>query len=114
MVSKASSASSQEVQKLFIETARVQLAAVSAAVKFWASWAESAEKYTQALSGELARLSEKEIKTSEIIARTADLTREYVRNLTELPNAALHRFSSEIEKMGSPKGSRQRAARAKD
>jgi hypothetical protein len=114
MVSKASSDSSQEVQRLFIETARIQLAAVSAAVKFWASWAESADKYTQALSGDLAKMSEKEIKTSEIIARTADLTREYVRNLTDLPSVALRRFSSEIEKVGSPKGSRKRAARAKD
>ena len=103
-----------EIQKLLIETARVQLAAVGAVVKFWASWAESADKYTQALSGELAKISEKEIKPNEIIPRTADLTREYVRNLIELPSLAVHRFNSEIERMGSSKGPRKRAARAKE
>jgi hypothetical protein len=112
MASKTSN--SPEIQKLLIETARVQLAAVGAAVKFWASWAESADNYTQALSGELAKISEKEIEPSEIISRTADLTREYVRNLIELPSVAVHRFNSEIEKMGPSKGPRKRAARAKE
>jgi hypothetical protein len=112
MASKTSNA--PEIQKLLIETARVQLAAVGAAVKFWASWAESADNYTQALSGELAKISEKEIEPSEIISRTADLTREYVRNLIELPSVAVHRFNSEIEKMGPSKGPRKRAARAKE
>jgi hypothetical protein len=112
MASKTSNSS--EIQKLLIETARVQLAAVGAAVKFWASWAESADNYTQALSGELAKISEKEIEPSEIISRTADLTREYVRNLIELPSVAVHRFNSEIEKMGPSKGPRKRAARAKE
>jgi hypothetical protein len=111
MASKTSNSS--EIQKLLIETARVQLAAVGAAVKFWASWAESADNYTQAL-GELAKISEKEIEPSEIISRTADLTREYVRNLIELPSVAVHRFNSEIEKMGPSKGPRKRAARAKE
>jgi hypothetical protein len=113
MTSTTSSNTSEEIQKLLIETARVQLAAVSAAVKFWASWAESADKYTQALNDELAKMSDKEIKPSEIVTRTADLTREYVRNLLELPTVAMARFSSEIEKMGSSKGPRKRAARAK-
>src|SRR5437660_1675393 len=113
MVSNTSS-SPEEIQKLLIETARVQLAAVGAAVKFWASWAESADNYTQALSSELAKISEKKIKPSEIIPRTADLTREYVRNLIELPSVAVHRFNSEIEKMGPSNGPRKRAARAKD
>jgi hypothetical protein len=114
MASKTSASSSQEIQKILVEAARVQLVAVSAAVKFWASWAESADKYTQALSGQLAKISEKEIKPSELITRTTDLTREYVRSLVELPAVALQRFSSEIEKMGPSKGTRKRAARAKD
>jgi hypothetical protein len=106
--------SPEEIQKLLIETARVQLAAAGAAVKFWASWAESADHYTQALSGELAKISGKEIKPGEIIPRTADLTREYVRSLIELPSVAVHRFNSEIERMGPSKGPRKRAARAKE
>ena len=110
----SNTSNSPEIQRLLIETARVQLAAVGAAVKFWASWAESADNYTQALSGELAKISEKETKPSEIISRTVDLTREYVRNLTELPSVAVHRFNSEIEKMGPSKGPRKRAARAKE
>jgi hypothetical protein len=110
----SNTSNSPEIQKLLIETARVQLAAVSAAVKFWARWAESADNYTQALSGELTKISEKEIKPSEIISRTADLTREYVRNLIELPSVAVHRFNSEIEKIGPSKGPRKRTARAKE
>jgi hypothetical protein len=110
----SNTSNSPEIQKLLIETARVQLAAVGAAVKFWASWAQSADNYTQALSGELAKISEKNIKPSEIISRTADLTREYVRNLIELPSVAVHRFNSEIERMGASKGPRKRAARAKE
>jgi hypothetical protein len=114
MASETSSKQSEEIQRLVIEAARTQLAAISAATKFWAGWAESADKYTQAISDELAKISEGGTTSKEIVGRFADLTREYLRNLTELPTAAVRQFSGEIEKLSKPQGKRTRSAKAKD
>ena len=105
---------SQEIQKLIIEAGRTQLAAMSAVTKFWAGWAESADKYTQALSEELTRLSEGGTTSSDTVARATDLTREYLRELIELPSVALGRFSSEIERLSKSQSKRARHAKAKD
>jgi len=114
MASETSSKQSEGIQNLLIEAARTELAAMSAAAKFLAGWAESADKYTQAMSDELARISEGSTTSNEIIGRVTDLTREYLRNLTELPTVAVRHFSSEIEKLAKPQGKRTRSARAKD
>jgi hypothetical protein len=114
MASETSSKQSEEIQNLVIEAARTQLAAISAATRFWAGWAESADKYTQAISDELAKISEGTTNSKDVVGRLADLTREYLRNLTDLPNAAVRQFSGELEKISKPQTKRTRSAKAKD
>ncbi|MFY9553671.1 MAG: hypothetical protein WAV47_03015 [Blastocatellia bacterium] len=114
MASETSSSQSDEIQKLIIEAARTQLAAISAATRFWAGWAQSADKYTQAISDELAKISEGTTDSKDIVGRMADLTREYLRNLADLPNAALQQFSGEVEKLAKPQAKRTRSAKAKE
>lgn len=114
MASETSSTQSEDIQRLVIEAARTQLAAISAATRFWAGWAESADKYTRALSSELAKISEGGASSKDVVGRFADLTREYLRDLTELPNAAMRQFSAEIETISKAQAKRTRSAKAKD
>lgn len=104
----------EQLREVLVEAAQTQLAAITAAVRFWAGWTQSAEKYAQALSDELARINEEGKQTGDLVGRLSDLTREYLRNLTELPNAAVKHFNSELEKVGRPRSKRSRAARVKD
>lgn len=117
MSPEATGKQDEQVRDVLVEAAQAQLAAVTAAVKFWSGWAQSAEKYAQAVSDEVARISEVKEggkQAGDIVGRMADLTREYLRNLTELPNVAVKHFNSELEKVGRPKTKRTRAARVKD
>lgn len=99
---------------MLVEAARTQLAAVTAATRFWAGWAEVVDKYAQGISDELARI-DAEDEPGDLAARLSDLTREYLRDLSELPSVSVKHFNSELEKIGASKpGKRTRAARAKD
>jgi|GEM_PF-2340992 hypothetical protein len=110
----ASTPGTRELRDLTVEAARVQLAAMTSVVKFWAGWAQSAEKYTQALSDELARVDEEGTKSDTAISRLSDLTREYLRELGKLPGIAAEQFSGEIEKLSKRKAPRQRVANIKN
>ena len=116
MATKADRAGTQrdQMRDVLVEAARTQLAAVTAAVKFWAGWVESADRYTQAISDELARLEEEDGDAADLLGRLSDLTREYVRSMTELPAVAVSHFNSQLERIGRPKRKRTRAARVKD
>jgi hypothetical protein len=103
-----------QIREVLLEGARAQLAATAAAMKFWSGWIESADRYTQALAGELTKVSEGEVEPNELIGRVTDLGREYLRDMSELPNAAVRHFNGELEKLGKPKAKRSRAARVKE
>ncbi len=116
MSPQSSAKQSDQVREVLVEAARTQLAAVTAAVKFWAGWAEAADKYTDAISKELARLDEADGQAGDLVGRLSDLTREYLRNMTELPSVAVKHFNSQLETIGKPKpkAERSRAAKVKD
>jgi len=111
--SGTSSEQTKQLRDLTVEAARVQLAAITSMVKFWAGWAQSADRYTQGISEELARISEGG-ESDSVITRLGDLTREYLRELGKLPSVAAEQFGGEIEKLSKAKGPRTRAARAKE
>ena len=116
MVQKTSARSSEELREIMLEVARTQLAAVTAALKFWGGWVESANKYTQKISDELARVSEARDDSEKFVGRLTDSSREYLREMTALPNLAVDHFVGEMEKISkavrkAPK--RTRKARAK-
>jgi len=112
--SRNSSEQTKQLRDLTVEAARVQLAAITSLVKFWAGWAQSAEKYTQGISDELARISEGSGESNSALTHLGDLTREYLRELGKLPGVAAEQFSGEIDKLSKPKGPRTRAAKAKE
>jgi hypothetical protein len=96
-----------------VEAARTQLAAVTAATTFWAGWAERANSYAKAVSDELAKLDAANGDQGESLVRISDLTREYLRDLTELPRASVQHFNSQLETIGKRTPRRARAARVK-
>jgi len=103
-----------EIRQVVLEAARTELAAVSAGIKFWAGWVESADRYTQALSAELTKIEDSSVPSGEAVARVADLSRAYLRELTELPRMSIRHFTGELDKIGRPKRRRARVTRAKD
>jgi hypothetical protein len=109
----ATSKQSDQVRGVVVEAARTQLAAVTALMKFWSGWVESADKYTRAVDDELARL-EQSGESGDLVGRLSDLTREYLRNMTQLPSAAVKEFNTQLETIGKPKAKRTRAAKVKD
>jgi len=117
MVKKTSAKSDEELRGIMLEVARTQLAAVTAALKFWGGWVESANRYTQKISAELARVSDGTDGSDKFVGRLTDSSREYLREMTELPNIAVDHFVSEIEKISKtvrkPGAQRTRKARAK-
>ena len=96
-----------------IEAARTQVAAVTAGISFWSGWVDAAESYTAAISAELAKLEADPAATADLTGRLTDLTRAYLRELTELPSATVKRFNTELEQVGTSGGKPQAQARAK-
>jgi hypothetical protein len=117
MAQTASTKASEEVREIMVEVARTQLAAVTAALKFWGGWVESANKYTEKISAELTRISQGE-HSEKFVGSLLDSSREYLREMIALPNLAVDHFTSEIEKISKPAGKsapeRSRKAKAKE
>ena len=102
-----------QLRGVLVEAARTQLAAVTAGITFWAEWVKSADTYTRALNAELAKLEEAG-DSGDIVGRLSDLTREYLRNMTQLPSTAVKEFNSELETIRKPKAKRSRTAKVKE
>jgi len=101
------------VRDVLVEAARTQLAAVTAATTFWAGWAEQANAYAKAVSDELAKLDAENGDTGETLGRISDLTRQYIRDLTQLPTASVEHFNGQLVKIGKRTPRPARAARVK-
>jgi hypothetical protein len=98
---------------VLVEAARTQLAAVTAATTFWAGWAEKANGYARAVNDELAKLDAEDGDTGQALGRISDLTRQYLRDLTQLPTTSVDHFNSELEKIGKRAPRSTRAVRVK-
>jgi hypothetical protein len=109
-----SKAQTDDVRQVVVAAARTELAAISAAIGFWAGWVDSAGRYTQALGQELTGIEEGSVNSDEVVGRLTDLSRQYLRELSELPRSSVKQFTSELKKISQPKAKRARAARAKD
>jgi hypothetical protein len=110
----ASAKQTEQVRAIVVEVARTELAAVTAALKFWGGWVESADRYTQKLNAELMRVSEGGADSKQFVGRVTDVSRAYLREIISLPNVAVEHFASEMEKISKPAAKRARRARAKD
>jgi hypothetical protein len=107
-------AQSDSLVDVLTDASRTQIAALSAAAEFWASWAESSASFSRGMAQELADISRSDTPTNEIIGRVTDLNREYLRKLTELPTLSVKQFEEELKKIDERANTRpQRRARAK-
>jgi hypothetical protein len=111
--SAAAAANDGAVREILVEAARTQLAAVTAATTFWAGWAETADRYAKNVSDELAKLESEDGEAGDLLGRITDLTRDYLRELTDLPTASVQHFNAQLETIGKRAGRRTRAARVK-
>jgi hypothetical protein len=109
---KKAATQGDQLRDVLVEAARTELAAVSAGVKFWGAWAQSVDTYTRALDDELARL-EQVGDSANLVGRISDLTRAYLRDVSQLPSTAVKEFNSRLETIGKAKPKRTRAARVK-
>jgi hypothetical protein len=114
MMAADEQARSDQVRELMIEAARTQLAAVTAATKFWSGWVQAADRFAEGVSAELARMDAPDGAEGDLVGRLTDLSRQYLRDLTELPTASVNHFNRELEKIGRPRTRRTRAAKVKD
>lgn len=96
-----------------IETARVQFASLNAGIVFWSGWLESASNFAQTLSTELTNLGKEGSDTDAMLSKITDSSREYLREMTELPEAATARFKKDVAAAARQRTARTRAARAK-
>lgn len=101
------------VRQVMIETARVQFASLNAGIVFWSGWLESASNFAQTLSTELTNLGKDGFDTDATLSKITDSSREYLRKMSELPEAATARFKKDVAAAATQQTARTRAARAK-
>ena len=86
------------VRDLVAHAARIQLASLTAASKFLAGWAQAADRYAQAISDELLGRIRGETTSGELLGRLASTSSQHLRELTTIPNDAVHHFNTELTK----------------
>jgi hypothetical protein len=97
-----------------IETARVQFASLNAGIVFWSGWLQSASRFAQTLNTELSNLGKEGTDTDAMLSKITDSSREFLRNVSELPESAAIRFKKDVAAATARRTARTRAARAKD
>jgi thymidine phosphorylase len=80
-------------------TARIQIAALTAAGNAVAGWAHAADRLAQSVGDELLRRVDGEVDTGELIARVASATNVHLRELTALPSAAADHFNARLSRV---------------
>ena len=103
---------SEEIRKIMLETARVQIAGLNAGIAFWSGWVERTAKFAQTANKELLAVGQQKADANQVISRLTESSREYLRQVAELPGLAASHFNAEIGKSRGTK--RGRAARAKN
>jgi hypothetical protein len=86
----------ETARDVMLHVARIQLASITAASKFFAGWAQSADRYVQAVSDELRDRVRGETKSTELVARLATVSSEHLHEITALPNVAVRHFNREL------------------
>jgi hypothetical protein len=82
-------------------TARIQIAAVSAAGNAIAGWAHAADRFAQAVGDELLRRVDRDTDSRELIVGIASATHAHLHELTALPSAAADHFDTRLSRVSS-------------
>jgi hypothetical protein len=84
---------------------------VTAISKLFAGWAQSADRYAQAVSDELLSRAHGETAPRELVGRLASVSSRHLREVTALPTEAVTHFNSELTKATKPRTRRRQQAR---
>lgn len=88
----------QAVLALVRSTARIQIAAGTAA-KTLTEWAQTADRFAQAVGDELLCRVNGETDSSELVARITSASSTHLRELTALPRAAADHFDARLARV---------------
>jgi hypothetical protein len=99
---------SDAVHELIVHAARIQLASITAASRFFAGWVQSADRYAQAISAELLGRVQGETASGELIGRLAAVSSTHLREVMALPSVAVDHFNSELTKTLKPRRRRRK------
>jgi hypothetical protein len=102
---------SDAVRELVVHATRVQLATLTAISKLFAGWAQSADRYAQAVSDELLSRAHGETAPGELVGRLATVSSRHLREVTGLPTEAVTHFNSELAKATKPDARRRPSRR---
>ena len=104
---------SEALHELFLHATRVQLATVTSISKFVVGWAQSADRYTQAVSSELLSRAHGETESHELVGRLATVSSAHLREVTALPTEVVGHFNSELARREEPEPRKRKAAHRK-
>ena len=102
---------SDAVRELALHATQVQLATVTAISKLFSGWAQSADRYAQAVSDELLSRAHGETAPRELVGRLATVSNRHLREVTALPTEAVTHFNRELTKATKPRTRRPQQAR---
>ncbi len=109
--STSSGSHSDAVRELLVHATRVQLATLTAVSKFFVGWAQSADRYAQAVSDELLCRVHGETASHELLGRLATVGSLHLREVTALPTDVVSHFNTELTKQTKPRRRRQPSPR---
>lgn len=104
---------SEALRELFLHAARVQLATVTSISKFVVGWAQSADRYAQAVSNELLSRADRQTESHELVGRLATVSSTHLREVTALPTEVVSHFNSELARREEAVPHERKAARRK-
>jgi hypothetical protein len=103
----------EAIRELVLYATRVQLATVTSIGKFVVGWAQSADRYAQAISNELLSRAHGETEAHELVGRLATVSSAHLREVTALPTEVVSHFNSELARREGAEPRERKAARGK-
>ena len=107
---KVPAGGSSAVRDVVVHATRLELAALTSATKLVAAWAQSADRYVQAVSDELIRRVHGETPPGELVARLAVVSGTHLHEVSALPADAVSHFTDELTSMATPRTRRRQRA----
>jgi hypothetical protein len=104
---------SEPLRELFLHAIRVELATVTSISKFVVGWAQSADRYAQAVSNELLSRAQGDTESLELVGRLATVSSAHLRDVTALPTEVVSHFNSELARPEEAEPRKRKAARRK-
>jgi hypothetical protein len=99
------------MRELVAHVARIQLASITAASRFITGWAQSADRYAQAISDEVLERMHGETPPGQLIGRLATISSAHLCEITALPTVAVNHFNNELTKPTEPRKRTRQATR---